>query len=278
MDAPLGQCYSTPINYTFMNRKLFWAVLIVLIIGVAATAAVLHKPQPQGVRLPEQRPVGLNIWYNYGAGMIPQGSSLFISEDQSYVESYSNGSKRKNAFTVTPQELDALYAQFKNHGFDRITQRQEEVYDAPAGGIGLSWSGLTVHQNLDGGVVMSERDAAALTAINEALQSFVSKKLDALRVPVTIVADKTIPDLAALSVYLDNGPDLHLSNTTTPARTYVGRVLPGQLSLMASYQSPSIPANKSENYFLQKVVVVPTTTGAVITLRITNQALGYTVR
>lgn len=255
-------------------------MIIVLIIACAALVAgslytqrAQHPPQEgvyKGSTLPEKRPSDFRISYSFNAGMTGQGSALFLSEKESNTTQYSLGNQQKTDFTVTPQELDELYAIFRNNHFEKITWQSEMVYDGAGGALTIGWETTNINKRIGDGVIMSEQSQKIMDTVTAAVQKFVASKLATLSTTLTIEAGSGIVDSRLLSVRFDSSPHAMVFNGK---RIITIDILPGNHLVAASLTS----VDTKLLYTLNEEITIPNKP-TTLNFFISKQQLRYTLR
>lgn len=92
---------------------------------------VVKKP----TELPSIMPDDFNIIYGSSPGMVPEATTIQISEKESFYQRQSNNVIIKIPYEVTKEELQSLYKVFYTNGFDQIETYEEGTYDR--GGVSI---------------------------------------------------------------------------------------------------------------------------------------------
>ncbi len=261
-----------------MNKKLLLGIvllLLVILVGTllyAKTTAGVEGAY-RGVAMPNKRPSDIRITYSFGGGMLGDGFDVYLSERESYSRSYMRGTETKVSFSVTPEELDRLYAVFKQKHFERVTWKSELVYDGAGGTVSVGWGANNISKDLGSGVTYKKNGGEVMNAVESAIDQLVQKKVAALKVPVTMSYNRSITHPELLTVSFNYGPEILKATTTMP-------MIPGDYWMDASLagtNSGSASNAQNESVSVSAKVTIPNRPTKIIFSK-RNNSLHYTLQ
>jgi len=80
-------------------------------------------------------PADFSITLIENQGMLPVYSTIFISAEESYFEEYEYMAHRRNAFKLSPEQLNRIWQTLQNNAFEHIESEKHNIADR--GGISL---------------------------------------------------------------------------------------------------------------------------------------------
>jgi len=110
--------------------------LLLLFLAVSAGCNL----QGQDGSLPKSRPSDFQLTYHVDGGMRYYFEDLEIGPDSCRFTINDHGQKLVNRFSMTPAELDELYAILISNKFERIRSLHQQVYDRGGESIRVSWN------------------------------------------------------------------------------------------------------------------------------------------
>jgi len=167
--------------------------------------------------------------------MVNESSRLDISSDSAVYEMHENNITQKYQLLYTKEELDQIAKAFYENRFDKLKPTETPVvYDAPSTHVQMCMGTECFNQGNSATETYTGRDQKRLNAIIDVLLQTANKKLEAIKIPLTVIIDEAL---------LNGKEDVHyqMTGNISFSTDYNGRndraeymVLPGEIEIYAN--------------------------------------------
>ena len=89
--------------------------------------------------MPAVMPADFKLEFSTGGGMLDRSSNLHLSAQGGTLEKRYDGTETKIEFTVSPDELNALYQVLRKYSFPRIRTNGSEIHDKGGYAVSAHW-------------------------------------------------------------------------------------------------------------------------------------------
>ena len=136
--------------------------------------------------LPEN-PEKIEIRWNSGGGMLPEGEDIFISADSCYWNRWQDQCNLHLDFKMTDAEVRNLYQVFIDHDFNDIEVLEEqEVYDRGGTSIDVNCDNTYYRKSNSGMSFVMENDWDDYAAIESAIYSAAMQRVEKFKMNSTV--------------------------------------------------------------------------------------------
>lgn len=188
--------------------------------------------------LPEN-PKKIEIRWHEGGGMLPEGEDIFISEDSCYWNKWQDQAHIHLNFTMTKDEVRALYQVFIDHDFNNIDVLEEqEVYDRGGTTIDVNCDNVYYAKSNSGMSFVMENDWADYAAVENAIYEAAMQRVEKFKMNSTIkISDNLVESGLVMSLAVDN--DYFYDSSKDSMKTeFIKEVYQGENQYIMSLYDP----------------------------------------
>ena len=178
-----------------MKLKMKYLSILVICLSFITSGFICAKGtgSSDNSPLPDKRPDDLYFSYSQSGGMMYYSENIFLCKDSCYYKINEGGSISKAYFSMTADELDRLYAVFKENDFDEIGSYEEKVYDRGGETISLNWKpGKQVNVSNSGMTFVKDSWQKEWNACRSAIESIAGREIEKQKKEYTVMIDSSL--------------------------------------------------------------------------------------